>query len=86
MVVVGGVGGWKLRERLQRERESMVFREWETQKSDMIEREISQINEKREKVHCIHVSARFIEFLFGLNASLHLNSELDVLIVDLERF
>ena len=41
---------------------------------------------KREKIHCVRVSVRFTEFSFGLNVSLHPDSELDVLIVDLERF
>ena len=42
---------------------------------------------RREKNgSCVRVFIRFTEFLFGLNMSLHSNSELDILVVDLERF
>ena len=41
---------------------------------------------KREKIHFVRVSVRLTEFSFGLKVSLHPDSELDVLIVDLERF
>ena len=42
---------------------------------------------RREKNgSCVRVFIRFTEFLFGLKVSLHPDSELDVLLVDLECF
>ena len=54
---------------------------------NLIERENGQpIKKERENIHCVPVSGVFTDFLFNLRVGLHPEFELDVLIVDLQRF